>query len=50
LFFLTGRQDWFWIFTGVAAVGMVMLWPRRSKVSALVEVPGEAALPVPTSE
>jgi len=50
LFFLTGRQDWFWIFTGVAAVGMVLLWPRRSKVSALLEVPGEAALQVPTSQ
>jgi hypothetical protein len=49
LFFLTGRQDWFWIFIGVAAVGMVILWPRRSKVAALLELPGEGAIQVPTS-
>ena len=45
--FLTGRQDWFWIFTGAAAVGMVVLWPRRDKVDALIAVPGEAGLHVP---
>ncbi len=43
--FLTGRQDWFWIFTGVAAAGMLLLWPRRDKVAALLAVPGEAGLP-----
>jgi hypothetical protein len=42
--FLTGRADWFWIFTAVAALGMVVLWPRREKVAALLAVPGEAGL------
>ena len=49
LHFLTGRQDWFWIFTGVAAVGMVLLWPKRNKVGALLAVPGEPGLQVPSS-
>jgi hypothetical protein len=44
--FLTGRLDWFWIFTGVAAAGMAVLWPRREKVAALVVVPGEGALDI----
>lgn len=48
LHFLTGRQDWFWIFTGVAAVGMVLLWPKRNKVGALLAVPGEPGLQVPS--
>ncbi len=47
--FLTGRQDWFWIFTGVAAVGMVLLWPQRGKVAALVAIPGETALEAPAA-
>ncbi len=47
--FLTGRQDWFWIFTAIAAVGMALLWPRRDKIAALLAVPGEAALAVPTA-
>jgi hypothetical protein len=50
LFFLTWRQDWFWIFTGVAAVGMVLLWPRGSKVAALLALPGEGALQIPTAQ
>jgi hypothetical protein len=45
LFFLTGRTDWFWIFAGVAVVGMVVLWPQRAKVDALI---GEAAAAPPT--
>ncbi len=47
LYFLTGRGDWFWIFTGVAAVGMMLLWPKREKVGALLAVPGEPGLQVP---
>ncbi len=35
LFFITGRGDWFWIFNGIAAVGMLLLWPLREKVEAL---------------
>ncbi len=38
LFFLTGHRDWFWIFTTIAAVGMLLLWPRRGKVSELVGI------------
>lgn len=37
LFFAASRQDWFWVFTGTAAVGMLMLWPTREKVSSLVD-------------
>ncbi|MGD1147819.1 MAG: hypothetical protein ABR961_07720 [Thermoanaerobaculaceae bacterium] len=48
LFFLSGHLDWFIIFTGVAAGGMVVLWPRRAKAAALLEVPGQAQ-PVTTS-
>jgi hypothetical protein len=44
LFFLTGRTDWFWIFAGVAAIGMAILWPQRVKVDALI---GEAATAPP---
>ena len=40
LYLLTGRGDWFAIFTGVAALGMVVLWPRRTKVAALLAAPG----------
>jgi hypothetical protein len=42
LFFLTGRHDWFWAFLAFAALGTVLLWPNRSKVAALVVLPGEA--------
>jgi hypothetical protein len=45
--FLTGRADWFWIFTAVAGLGMAVLWPRRDKVAALLGAPGEVALEVP---
>jgi hypothetical protein len=41
LYFLTGRRDWFAIFTIVAALGMLVLWPRRAKVDALIEVAGQ---------
>ncbi len=47
--FLTGRQDWFWIFTGVSAIGMALLWPRRDKVEALLAVPEETALEAPAA-
>ncbi|MFH1177259.1 MAG: hypothetical protein V1750_07615 [Acidobacteriota bacterium] len=36
VFFLTGRGDWFWILNGVAAVGLVLLWPLREKVETLL--------------
>ena len=36
LYFLTGRHDWFWVFTAIAAVGMLLLWPSRAKVNELV--------------
>jgi hypothetical protein len=42
LFFLTGRRDWFWVFVAVAALGTALLWPTRSKVTALLVLPGEA--------
>jgi hypothetical protein len=48
LFFLSGHVDWFMIFSGVAAAGMLVLWPRRAKVAALLEVPGQA-IPVTAS-
>jgi hypothetical protein len=48
LFFLSGHGDWFLIFTGVAAGGMLVLWPRRAKMAALLEVP-EQAQPLTTS-
>ncbi len=48
LFFLTGRGDWFWVFNGVAAVGMVLLWPLREKIENLVASPTEPrAVPAP---
>lgn len=50
LYFLTGREDWFWIFTGVAAVGMLLLWPKREKVEALLAVPGEPGVQVPSPQ
>lgn len=37
LFFITGRGDWFWYFNGVALVGMLVLWPLKEKVEALLE-------------
>ena len=43
LYFLTGRRDWFAIFTIVAALGMLVLWPKRAKVAALLEAPGQPA-------
>ena len=39
LFFLTRRADWFWIFNGVAILGMLVLWPVALKVAALVGTP-----------
>jgi hypothetical protein len=36
LFFLTGRRDWFFIFASVAAAGLLLLWPSRSKLIGLV--------------
>lgn len=47
LFVLTGRRDWFAIFTAVAALGMLVLWPRRAKVAALIEA--AAQLPEATA-
>ncbi len=41
LYFLAARRDWFTVFTAVAAVGMVALWPRRDKVAALLAIPGQ---------
>jgi len=46
--FLTGRQDWFWIFTGVAAVGMLLLWPKRHKVETLLSLPGQPGPQAPS--
>ncbi len=42
LYFLTGQRDWFWVFTGVAGAGMVLLWPRRTKIRDLVSIPSTA--------
>lgn len=39
LFFITGRGDWFWYFNGLALVGMLVLWPLKEKVEALLETP-----------
>jgi hypothetical protein len=50
LFFLTGRKDWFWIFVAVAAAGMVLLWPRRQKVEALVAPSGADPLQMPSPQ
>jgi hypothetical protein len=32
LYLLTGRGDWFWAFTAIAAAGMLLLWPTQSRV------------------
>ena len=48
LFLLSGRADWFTVFTGAAAGGMIVLWPRRAKVAALFEVPMQTQ-PLPAS-
>lgn len=50
LHFLTGRGNWFWIFTGAAAVGMALLWPKRAKVEALLAIPGEPSVQVPAPQ
>ncbi|MGC8917189.1 MAG: hypothetical protein ACP5NF_09455 [Thermoanaerobaculum sp.] len=39
LFFITGRGDWFWYFNGAGLVGMLILWPLKEKVQALLESP-----------
>ena len=44
LFLLAGRPDWFVVFTAVAALGMLVLWPRRAKVAALLEAPDGPAV------
>lgn len=41
LYFLAARRDWFTVFTGVAALGMLALWPRRHKVAVLLSIPGQ---------
>ena len=48
LFFLSGRADWFTVFTGAATGGMIVLWPRRAKVAALFDVPTQTQ-PLPAS-
>jgi hypothetical protein len=40
LFMLTGERPWFWLFDGVAAAAMLVLWPRTDKVRALLTPPG----------
>ena len=47
LYVLTGRRDWFAIFTAVAALGMLVLWPKRAKVAALLGSPEQP--PEPTA-
>ncbi len=49
LYFLTGHRNWFLIFTVIAALGMLVRWPRRAKSAALIEIPAapEAASPTP---
>lgn len=36
LYFAAARADWFWIFDGAAAIGMLLLWPSSEKVEALL--------------
>lgn len=43
LYALTGRLDWLAVFAGVAATGMLVLWPVRGKVQALLGSPGIGA-------
>jgi hypothetical protein len=44
LFFITGRGDWFWYFNGLGLVGMLVLWPLREKVEALLQRGNELGL------
>lgn len=37
LFFLDGNQQSLWAFCAVAGAGMLLVWPRRAKVEALLE-------------
>jgi hypothetical protein len=46
LFFLSGERSWFWVFEGVAAVGLLVLWPRTDKVRELVAPPDQARSPI----
>ena len=46
LYFLTGRVDSFAVFAAASAVGMLVLWPARSKVAALLVTPGMGTSPV----
>ncbi len=51
LFGVSGRRDWFAAFAAVAAVGMLLLWPRRRKVEALLGAgPGHAPRAAAPSE
>lgn len=34
LYFLTGRNDWFWAFAATAAAAMLLLWPTKARVRA----------------
>ncbi|MEW6336631.1 MAG: hypothetical protein ACOY3Y_16635 [Acidobacteriota bacterium] len=45
LFFLDGNQQSLWIFCAVAGAGMLILWPRKAKVEALLEPTSAAIAP-----
>jgi hypothetical protein len=45
LFFLDGNQHSLWAFCVVAGAGMLLVWPRRAKVEALLESYPAATVP-----
>lgn len=46
LYFVSFRQDWLWLFLGAAALGMLILVPRRSQVEALLGRPSPLPPPI----
>jgi hypothetical protein len=32
LYLVTGQRDWFWGFTGVAALGLLWIWPSAQRI------------------
>ncbi len=43
VFFLSGRAEWFWIFTAPAVVGLLVLWPTAERVEELLGGPTSPA-------
>ena len=47
LFFVSSRLDWFALFAGAAALGMLILSPRRAQIDALLQPTTPSPHPTP---